>query len=259
MRSPGLRPRLGEIGGFRFGSRWSFAPPEPGAGRPLAYGMMAPVNWTQIDPAWLLMNAAVLLFSLSLHESAHAWMADRLGDYTARYLGRVTLNPVVHVDPVGTLLFPLIGLLAGGIIFGWAKPVPVNTVHLANPKRDHVLIAAAGPASNVAAAVAFWLGLKVLTGFFAYQLLAQHPVILPLYLLFRIGVLINVVLAAFNLIPVPPLDGSWILSGLMPDYFSDWMDSIRPYGFLVLIVLLWTGFIGMILGPVLTIVHRLTL
>ena len=148
------------------------------------------------------------------------------------------------------------GLLAGGFIFGWAKPVPVNTLHLANPKKDHVLIAAAGPVSNLLAALGFLLVVHFLTGFFPYQV-ALHAIIQPLYELCYFGVLLNVVLAVFNLIPVPPLDGSWILSGLMPDYFSDWMDSIRPYGFMVLIVLLWTGVIGAILGPVLRIVYSL--
>lgn len=209
------------------------------------------------DPAELVIGFAVLLFALSIHESAHAWAADYLGDYTARYMGRVSLNPLVHIDPIGTVVFPLMGLLTGLPVFGWAKPVPVNTLNLRSPKRDHLLIAAAGPASNVVAAMGFLLAVRVVVEFFPLRVMTQDVVVFPLFLLFSWGLTINVVLAAFNLIPIPPLDGSWILSGLLPDRFSEVIDSIRPYSFLLLILLLWSGFLGRVLTPVVAFVHRL--
>lgn len=217
------------------------------------------MDFSQFDPAWLVINVVVLLFSLSIHESAHAWTADYFGDYTARYLGRVSLNPVVHIDPIGTILFPVLGAMTGWALFGWAKPVPVNPLHLKNPKRDHLLIAAAGPASNILAAVGFLIGLKFMMAFFPFQVMSDHPVLSPLYSICRTGLVINVILAVFNLIPIPPLDGGWILSGLLPDRFSVAMDSIRPYSFLLLIMLLWSGFLGLILRPVLAFVYRLAL
>jgi len=123
------------------------------------------VNLSEIDPIYILINIGVLLFSLSIHESAHAWTADWLGDSTGRHLGRVTLNPLAHIDPIGSVVFPLLGLVGGGVIFGWAKPVPVNPSRLRNPKKDHILIAAAGPATNVVAALAFLICLKIMTLF----------------------------------------------------------------------------------------------
>lgn len=214
------------------------------------------MGFAGIDLGWLLINLVVLLFSLSIHESAHAWTADRLGDPTGRYLGRVTLNPVAHIDPVGTILFPLIGLITGGIIFGWAKPVPVNTHRLKNPKKDHVFIAGAGPASNLVAAVFFLIGVKLISLFVPEALQPGHA-LHPVQLLCGSGLLINVILAVFNLIPIPPLDGSWILSGLLPDQLSAVMEAVRPYSFVLLILLLISGTFSMILGPVLGFVTNL--
>ena len=205
------------------------------------------------------MSLAALLFSLSVHESAHAWVADYLGDYTARYLGRVSLNPLVHIDPIGTLLFPLLGAISGLPVFGWAKPVPVNRMNLKNPKMDHLFIAAAGPASNLVVAVGFFLGMKLIRGLFELQLISQDPVIFPLYTLFGVSLMINVVLAVFNLIPIPPLDGSWILSGLLPDQFSEMIDRVRPYSFVLLMLLLFSGVLGMVLRPILGFVYWLLL
>lgn len=212
------------------------------------------MDWGQIDLGWILINVVVLLFSLSLHESAHAWTADRLGDGTARRLGRVTLNPLVHVDPIGTILFPLLGLLSGWALFGWAKPVPVNPVNFQHPRRDHLLVAAAGPISNLLAVAVFLVGLKLLA---AAGPLEPHPILSPLRLVCQAGLILNVILAVFNLIPVPPLDGSWIVSGLLPEEFSRLLEAVRPYGFLILLLLLWSGFFRMILVPVLGFVQAL--
>ncbi len=205
-----------------------------------------PVNFTNFDPAALVMSLAALLLSLSLHESARAWVADYLGDYTARRLGRVSLNP-------------LVGYATGMPVFGWAKPVPVNPLNLKNPKTDHLFIAAAGPASNIIAAAASLLGLKLITVLFAFQLATGHAVISPLSLFFYTSLMINVVLAVFNLIPIPPLDGSWILSGLLSDRFSALMDSIRPYSFVLLILLLFSGVLGMVFHPILSFARQLAL
>jgi Zn-dependent protease len=214
---------------------------------------------SRIDFAEVLINMVVLLFSLSIHEAAHAWTADRLGDPTARSMGRVTLNPISHADPVGTLIFPLIGFVSGSAMFGWAKPVPVDTSFLRRPRRDHLLIAAAGPASNVLAAVGFGVGLRLLAVFFVEEISARHAVAYPLFLICHLGMYVNVILAVFNLLPIPPLDGSWVLGGVLPPAASRLMDQIRPYGFVLLVALLWSGALGHILSPVLNLVRDVVL
>jgi len=207
------------------------------------------VNFGGIDPIYILINIAVLLFSLSIHESAHAWTADWLGDSTGRNLGRVTLNPLAHLDPIGSILFPLVGMVSGGIIFGWAKPVPVDSRRLQNPKKDQVLIAAAGPATNVVAALAFLIGLKTMTLLSPLVARGDHT-FYPLYLICYVGLFLNVILAVFNLIPIPPLDGSWVLSGFLPHHLAVLYDRIRPYGFMLLLLLLFSGALGGIIGPI---------
>jgi len=208
-----------------------------------------------IDLPGVLIGMAVLLFSLSLHESAHAWMANRRGDPTGRHLGRVTLNPLPHIDWIGTVLFPLLGMIGGhGILFGWAKPVPVNTANLKNPRWDHVLVAAAGPLSNLIAAVAFLLGLRLLVGFFPDELRAGHTVLYPLFLLCASGLFLNTILAVFNLLPVPPLDGSWVLAGIFPNRVAAFFDAIRPYSFILLLGLIVSGVFDKVLVPVLGLV-----
>lgn len=218
---------------------------------------MSSVDLSQLDPAWLIINLVVLLFSLSVHESAHAWAANRLGDPTARELGRITLNPIVHMDLIGTVLFPLLGLLGGGVVFGWAKAVPVNPNNLERPNRDHALVAAAGPASNLLAAAGFLIASNFLGAFFGPQIAEQHPILLPLYLLSRVGLILNVILAVFNLFPIPPLDGSWILSRLLPTQIGSLIERVRPYGFLLLILLIWSGLFSRVIGPILMFVQSL--
>ncbi len=217
--------------------------------------MIASVNLPQIDWLWLILCLGVLLFSLSIHESAHAWAADRLGDPTGRLLGRVSLNPLVHIDPIGTIVFPLIGFVAGGFIFGWAKPVPVNVSKFKDPRLFHVMVAAAGPLSNLLAAFVFLVLLKLV------QLANPGDISGSLWeyvlLLFRAGLILNVILAVFNLIPIPPLDGSWVLEGLMPREIGKIFAIIRPYGFFLLILLFYFGILGAILRPILSVVYEL--
>jgi Zn-dependent protease len=221
--------------------------------------MIWAVNVGGIDLSVLLMTVAVLFFSLSIHESAHAWTADWLGDPTGRYLGRVTLNPLAHIDPMGTIVFPLLGMYVGGFIFGWAKPVPVNTTRLKNPRKDHLLIAAAGPASNIVAAVVFLVSVKVINGAMDPMAIREHSIVYPLFWMCQTGLFLNVILSVFNLLPIPPLDGSWILAGLLPGNLADRMDKLRPYSFILLIALLMSGVFETILNPVLRFVQQLAL
>jgi Zn-dependent protease len=186
-----------------------------------------------IDPLAAVIGFGVLLISLTIHEAAHAWTADRLGDPTARMLGRVSLNPLVHMDPIGTLLLPLIAAFSHLTLIGWAKPVPVSTRNLRHPRRDFMLVAAAGPISNLLQAV------------LAALLLRVSPVTGVLYL----AVEINLLLAFFNLIPVPPLDGGNVLLGLLPPRAAAAYAQVRQYGFIVLYALLLTGIASDLIMP----------
>ena len=191
----------------------------------------------------------VLISSLSVHEAAHAFAADRLGDPTARQLGRLSINPAVHVDPIGTLLFPLIAFLTNVPLIGWAKPVPVDPRHLKHPKRDFALIAAAGPVSNLIIATIAALLLQLIPGPAPGEI-AFRAVIRPLFQLLNLYAYINVLLAVFNMIPVPPLDGGNVLLGVAPAPLARVIEQLRPYGFLILYALMLTGVLSMLLGPV---------
>jgi Zn-dependent protease len=199
-----------------------------------------------INIAQVIIVFVILVFSLTIHEMAHAWTADRLGDPTARLLGRVSLNPLVHADLIGTVVFPLMALVSGVPLIGWAKPVPVNIRLLRHQRRDYVLVAAAGPASNLVLAFAAAT---------LMSLVARDAVdgpILPVVLtsLLAGAVQINLLLAVFNMIPIPPLDGGNVLSGLLPRDLAAGFDRIRPYGFLILYALVLTdGYRYLVVPP----------
>ena len=201
----------------------------------------------EIDFGQVFIVFLVLLFSLTVHEAAHAWSASRLGDETARMLGRVSLNPAVHVDPLGTILFPLIALVTNLPVIGWAKPVPVNILNLhGHWKRKYMLIAAAGPASNLVLATIAAVVLRLLSDEGSGSQLAAVGLTGGLL---RRAVLINVLLAVFNMVPVPPLDGGNVLSGLLRGEASEIFDRVRPYGFVILYALMFTGILSTIITP----------
>jgi Zn-dependent protease len=208
-----------------------------------------------IDFVQVFIAFIVLLFSLTIHEMAHAWTADRLGDPTARRLGRVSLNPLVHADPIGTVLFPLIAMVTGVPIIGWAKPVPVSTRQLGHPRRDFILVAAAGPASNLVIAFSASLILAVMP--VSPVVLGQPNVTAPLASLLSRAVQLNVLLAVFNMLPIPPLDGGNVLSGLLPRPLASLFDQVRPYGFLLLYALILTNGFDYLVGRPANFVYSL--
>jgi Zn-dependent protease len=200
-----------------------------------------------IDFAQVFILFVVLLFSLTVHEAAHAWTADRLGDPTARLLGRVSLNPIVHIDPIGTLLFPLLAIIAGVPLIGWAKPVPVNVSKLRHHRRDYVLVAAAGPASNLVLAVIAAILLKLIP--VSPVTAGEANISVPIASMLSRALYVNVLLAVFNMIPIPPLDGGNVIGGLLPRSLSYRFDSlIRPYGFILLYALMLTRGLDYLIG-----------
>jgi Zn-dependent protease len=200
-----------------------------------------------IDFARIFIEFIVLLFSLTVHEMAHAWTADTLGDPTARLLGRVSLNPIVHADLIGTVVFPLVAMVSGAPLLGWAKPVPVNGRKLGHPRRDFILVAAAGPASNMAMAFTAALLLAILP--VSPQTLGEPTVTVPLAAILSLAIQLNVLLAVFNMIPIPPLDGGNVLAGLLPSGLAISFNRIRPYGFILLYALILTNGFDYIVVP----------
>jgi Zn-dependent protease len=183
--------------------------------------------------------------SLTIHEAAHAWTADRLGDPTARALGRVSLNPLVHIDWIGTVLLPLVAIISRLPIIGWAKPVPVTMRNLRHPRRDFTLVAAAGPISNLLQAIVYALALRALIGSAGGGEAGASIITDVLYL----AVQINLLLAFFNLIPVPPLDGGNVMLGLLPPRVAVQYSQLRQYGFIILYILLLTGVASALIMP----------
>ncbi len=190
-----------------------------------------------------------VLFAITVHETAHGWMALRFGDPTAKMLGRLTLNPIKHIDPVGTVLVPGVLLLIGGFLFGWAKPVPITWENLKNPRRDMAWVAAAGPLSNLLMAI-FWALVVRLGAMLGGA--AEGWVIFVLYVGVA-GIFVNSVLMMLNLLPLPPLDGGRVVSALLPPRLSWQYGKVEPFGFPILVLLLFTGMLGKILWPLITL------
>lgn len=186
-----------------------------------------------------------VLFAITLHEVAHGWVADMRGDHTARMMGRLTLNPIKHIDLLGTIILPILFFISTGFMFGWAKPVPVNVRNLKNPRLDMALVAIAGPLSNIIMAL-FWGCIAKISFSFNF------PVSVALVTMSKIGILINLVLALLNLIPIPPLDGSRVVSACLPPKMSYYYDQIERFGFVILIVLLVSGILNTLLSGPLT-------
>jgi Zn-dependent protease len=199
--------------------------------------------------------ALPVLFAVVLHEVAHGWMAFRLGDTTAARMGRLTLNPIAHIDLFGSILLPLLLLVSSSpFVFGYAKPVPVNFYNLRNPKRDMVWVAAAGPAMNLLLALAAILFLKLTVPLLNAPGTTEQTSILldfvkPITVMAGNAVIINIVLAVFNTFPLPPLDGGRILVGLLPELHATTVARIEPFGFIILLVLLMTRALDQVIGP----------
>jgi len=196
--------------------------------------------------------AIPVLYAITLHEVAHGWMARYFGDRTAEMLGRLSLNPLRHIDPVGTLLVPGLLLVVGGPLFGWAKPVPVATSALTHPRRAMILVALAGPVANLCMAGLWCAVLGGIT-----RVPANDTLVYWIALMAQAGILINVVLAVFNLLPIPPLDGGRVLAGLLPPRLGARLDKIEPFGFLIVLGLSAFGLFGWLLDPAYRAIGRL--
>ena len=198
----------------------------------------------------------ILLFSVVVHECAHGLAAERCGDPTARMLGRITLNPLPHIDPIGSILVPLLLVLTPGNFFiAWAKPVPVNPLNFRNYRRDDIIVSVAGPASNILLSLGFAL-VMLLALWFVPQGSANQRWVVNLFMLLNYGILINLFLAFFNLVPIPPLDGSHILRNLLPPEAARSYDKIQPYGFIILLLMIYFKLIIIVVLPAM-LIHNL--
>ncbi len=207
----------------------------------------------------ILIYAIPILFAITVHEVAHGWVANKLGDPTARQEGRLTLNPLKHIDLIGTVIVPLLLLLFAGFVFGWAKPVPVNWSNLRHPKRDSAVVAMAGPSANLV--MTFFWALILKLGTVLYS--AWTPAT-TLVLLGQIGMQINLVLLVLNLIPIPPLDGSRVVASILPVQLSLAYSRLEPFGFFILLALIAFGVLSWLILPVViylqqTIMHLLAI
>jgi Zn-dependent protease len=198
----------------------------------------------------LSLLAVPILLAVTVHEVAHGWVANKLGDPTARLAGRLTLNPFKHLDPIGTLVFVITRMV------GWAKPVPVNPYNLRNPQRDMIWVAAAGPAANILLASGFALIYHIFNNWLDFSV---GPVTTPVVAVAQLGVYINLGLATFNILPIPPLDGSNILMGILPRDLAIQYERITPYGFIILLILIFTNLVSTVLFPIINTMADLLL
>ena len=197
----------------------------------------------------------VFLFSLSFHEAAHAWTAERFGDRTARLLGRVTLNPIPHIDIFGTIIFPLVCMLTpNALMFGWAKPVPVNTLNMKDQKMGDIWVSLAGPLSNLILVIVFFTLVRFLIVKPIVDPAAFGSMASPLQFMLVQGLRLNVVLMIFNLLPIPPLDGSHVLRHVLTGGAADVYEKIEAYGGILLLLLVFSGVTSMIIAPVMGVV-----
>lgn len=219
-----------------------------------------------MDPYSILKNLSIaaipLLFAIIFHEIAHGWVANRLGDPTAKQMGRLTINPIVHIDIFGTIIMPIILLIFshGNFSFGYAKPVPVNPFNLRNPKRDMAIVSFAGPATNIILAAISILIVIIIAALQLSTLLPQFlasKLLIPVSQMLSFSATINIFLAAFNLIPIPPLDGGRVLIGLLPDRYAYSFSKIEPYGFMIVFALIILGITDYFVIPVATVIRGL--
>ncbi len=208
--------------------------------------MSPDLNLVQTIAVWAL----PVLFAITLHEVAHGWVARYFGDRTAEMMGRLSLNPIRHVDPIGTIVVPAVLLVLGGFLFGWARPVPVNYSNLRHPKRDMAIVAAAGPVSNLLMGLAWAVILKLTT-----LVSAESGIVLGLRYMAQAGITINAVLMVLNLLPLPPLDGGRVMTGLLPTRAAISFSRIEPYGLFILLALMASGVLSRILYPPLVLVQ----
>ncbi len=200
----------------------------------------------------IIIYAPPVIFAITVHEAAHGYAARYFGDMTAFQAGRISLNPVKHIDPLGTLLLPALSLLTGGFLFGWAKPVPVNFSRLRHPKKEMLWVAAAGPASNFVMAIFWALMLH-------YSASAPEYIAYPVALMAKVGININIVLMVLNLLPLPPLDGGRIAVSLLPMPYAAQFAKIERFGFLILLFLMFSGVLNILLNPLINLVYALIL